>query len=232
MADTEVVYARDATDRYLKANLQSAEQFGIFTTSGESQSDFTDNMKQLHDALWSLRSSPRRNNVQGCPELSDYEAQDIVDHPDPKSGSNAWRVALDEISAHCPVGPEKLDIDSVPLDVLITVRERARSVAAQAELRARNSVGGLNRVVEALSQVSGQRSLIMISTGFISSTLRAELDQIINRALRSEVVINSIDPKGMFVLSSQANAGRDTVPWGTAQRNRLSSDPPRGKHRL
>jgi Ni2+-binding GTPase involved in maturation of urease and hydrogenase len=53
-----VVYARDAADRYLKANLQSAEQVGIFTTSGESQSDFTDNMKQLHDALLSLRSSP------------------------------------------------------------------------------------------------------------------------------------------------------------------------------
>jgi hypothetical protein len=41
---------------------------------------------------------------------------------------------------------------------------------------------------------------------------------------RSEVVISSIDPKGMFVLSSQANAGRDTVLWGTAQRNRLASD--------
>jgi VWFA-related protein len=224
MADTDVVYARDAAERYLKMNLQPAERVAIFTASGEPQSDFTDNLKQLHDVLSNLRSSPRRNNLHGCPDLSDYEAQEIVDHPDPKSGSDAWRVALDEVYAHCPAGPEKLDPDHVPLDVLITVRERARSAAAQAELRARDSLGGLNTVVKALSHVSGQRSLIMISPGFMSSTLRAELDHTINRALRSEVVISAIDPKGMFMLSGQANAGRDTVPWGTAQRNRLSSD--------
>ena len=53
----------------------------------------------------------------------------------------------------------------------------------------------------------------MISPGFISSTLRG-IDHIINRALQLEVVISSIDPKGMFVLSSQSNASRDTVPWG------------------
>jgi hypothetical protein len=64
----------------------------------------------------------------------------------------------------------------------------------------------------------------MLSPGFLSSTLRPEFEAIINQALQSEVVINSVDPKGMFMLSSQANAGRNTVPWDTAQRNRLASD--------
>jgi VWFA-related protein len=68
MADTEVVYARDATDRYLRVNLQSAERVAIFTASGEPQSDFTDNLKKLNDVLFDLRSSLRRNNLQGCPK--------------------------------------------------------------------------------------------------------------------------------------------------------------------
>jgi len=224
MIDAQVVYARDAGEGHIRGNLHPGVHVGIFTATGEPQSDFTDNLQQLHDVLFRVRSSPGRSSLQPCPELSDYEAQEIVDHPNPRSGSDAWRVALDEVNAHCPVGPERVDIDTVPMDVVITVRDRARSIAAQAEFRARSSLAGLQSAVEALSQVSGRRSLIMLSPGFLSSTLRPEFEAIINQALQSEVVINSVDPKGMFMLSSQANAGRNTVPWDTAQRNRLASD--------
>ena len=201
MIDAQVVYARDAGEGHIRGNLHPGVHVGIFTATGEPQSDFTDNLQQLHDVLFRVRSSPGRSSLQPCPELSDYEAQEIVDHPNPRSGSDAWRVALDEVNAHCPVGPERVDIDTVPMDVVITVRDRARSIAAQAEFRARSSLAGLQSAVEALSQVSGRRRLIMLSPGFLSSTLRPEFEAIINQALQSEVVINSIDPKGMHRLN-------------------------------
>jgi VWFA-related protein len=231
MSDTDVIQARNAADHYLTANLQPEERVGIFTASGESLSDFTDNLKQLHEALFKLYSSPRRNSVQGCPELSDSEAVEILQNPDFNSGTDAWRVAFDEINAHCPVAPYKLEPrgnmlsgDSALLDAVTKIRAKAQSVATQAELRARDSLGGLERIVNDLSQTPGQCSAILVSPGFVSSTLRTQLQRIIESALRSDVVISSIDPKGVAVLASQADIARDSVPSGPAQRNRITSD--------
>ncbi len=45
----------------------------------------------------------------------------------------------------------------------------------------------------------GQRVLLLVSPGFISTTLQLEASEIVDRATRANIVINSIDARGLYV---------------------------------
>jgi hypothetical protein len=62
-----------------------------------------------------------------------------------------------------------------------------------------NSFAAIDSAVAVLSRVSGTRVLLMVSPGFLSGMLSAELDATIDRAIRSGVVINALDAKGLWV---------------------------------
>jgi len=55
----------------------------------------------------------------------------------------------------------------------------------------------LDQLVVRVSQMPGQRTIILVSTGFMSGSQQAEVNAIINRALGSEIAISSIDPRGL-----------------------------------
>ncbi len=76
-SDTDMMQARDAADHYLARNLQAGDRVAIFT-SGGMLSDFTADRKQIHDALFKLHTSPQAlSHIRECPNLSDYQAQQI-----------------------------------------------------------------------------------------------------------------------------------------------------------
>jgi hypothetical protein len=50
-----------------------------------------------------------------------------------------------------------------------------------------------------MTSLPGQRSLVIISGGFLTETLRFNLDQIADRALRAGVIINAIDARGLWI---------------------------------
>ena len=83
MTDTAVVQVREAADRYLAANLQPGDRVGLFT-SGNSLVDFTGDPKQIHDGLLKLHASPLVLRPHDCPEISDYQAQQILEFDDEK----------------------------------------------------------------------------------------------------------------------------------------------------
>jgi VWFA-related protein len=95
---TDLIRARDAADHYLSANLQPTDRVGIFT-SGQSLSDFTSDPKQIHDALFKLHASslsPALAKDQDCPDLSDYQAQQIIDYEFDEN-IDAWQIAIDQV---------------------------------------------------------------------------------------------------------------------------------------
>ncbi len=60
----------------------------------------------------------------------------------------------------------------------------------------------LDQLVMRLGQMPGQRSIILVSPGFMSASQQAQVDAIIDRALRSQVVISTLDPRGLVPPSS------------------------------
>lgn len=225
MSDTDVIDARDAADHYLSASLQPGERVALLTSSA-TLSDFTNDPKQIHDALSRLHAHPHSGAHTDCPEISDYQALEISEHDDPNS-SDAWKAALDEAMMRCrmsavedfPVGanpPETIRVEGLSkhptADTVAFVQNMARTILAQAEMRARTSLLALERVANYTAQMPGQRSIILVSPGFLSRTEQYDLDRVIDRALRAQVVISSLDPRGLALLMREADVTSNYTP--------------------
>lgn len=203
-SDSDMIQARDAADRYLASNLQPKDRVAI-STSGKMLTDFTGDPKQIHDALTKLRTSPRAlNRFRECPDLSDYQAEQIEKFEDDQT-IDVWRVALDEM-AHDPTCPQ-----GVP-DPVAVVQMQARNILAQAQIQARSNLQEIERLVNFTAQMPGERIVVLVSPGFLSQSEQVQLDRIIDRALRSQVVISSLDPKGLGLLVREADVSRSYAP--------------------
>jgi VWFA-related protein len=224
MSDSDVIDARDAADHYLATNLQPDERIAMFTSSA-MLSDFTVDLKQVHDALFRLHPHPHGSTHADCPAISDYQAAEISEQDNPNM-SDAWKTALDEAVNRCHM-PKVTDVttpgakqasgdppapsDAAPETVAV-VRNLARSILAQSEMQARTSLQGLEQVVNIVSRAPGQRSIILVSPGFLSQSEQYQLDRIIDRALHSQVVISSLDPRGLALLMREADVTSAYTP--------------------
>ena len=219
MSDAAVIQARDAVDRYLAANLQPNDRVGLFT-SGNSLSDFTGDPKQIHDALLKLHVSPVALRNDDCPDISDYQAQQIVEFDD--ENIDAWQVAIeqalnDQKCSQVPRGPGE------PQRYIAVL---ARRILEQSQLQSRANLQELEKVVNYVSRMPGQRTVVLVSPGFLSRSEQSELDQIIDHALRTQVVISSLDPRGLATLMREGNVSHSYAPQsiGMAAVHRLDSD--------
>ncbi len=181
-------------------------------------SDFTTDPKQIHDALAKLRTSGRSTmRMHDCPDLSDYQALQITEQENP-AYSDAWQKALEEAVTRCHMQdmggggqaseadvPQQGTSSSPPLadsQLANTIRSMARNIVFQADMQARSNLLELERVVDYLSQMPGRRTLILVSPGFLSESEQFSLDRLIDRALRSQVVVSSLDPRGLALMVS------------------------------
>jgi VWFA-related protein len=205
MSDAAVIQARDAADRYLAANLQPGDRVGLFT-SGNSLADFTGDPKQIHDALLKLRVSPVALRPHDCPEISDYQAEQIIEFDDERI--DAWVLAIDQAlndpkCTHVPQGPGE------PQRYIAVM---ARRILEQSQNQARANLQELEKVVTYVARMPGQRIVVLVSPGFLSRSEQFDLDHVMDRALRAQVVINSLDPRGMANIMREGNVFHTYIP--------------------
>ncbi len=215
--DADMIYVRTAADRFLAASLQPKDRVAIFS-SAQMLSDFTADPKQIHDALAKLRTSARSTmRIHDCPDLSDYQALQITEQEN-AAYSDAWQKALEEAVTRCHMQnmggggqaseadvPQQGASSSPPLadsPLATTIRSMARNIVFQSDIQARSNLSALERVVDYLSQMPGQHTLILVSPGFLSEDEQFSLDRLIDHALRSHVVISSLDPRGLALMVS------------------------------
>jgi VWFA-related protein len=193
-----------AAKRFVKDGLGPGGRAAVYAASEGLILDFTADADALTAAIGKLRPHPRisENGMQSCPRMTPYQAYLI----DSSSDYSAFNAALDEM-AHCqytdpnetqvrgasPPGPTGTDANSA------AVRAQASATWEQARRDSLNSFGAIDQAVAVLSRVPGTRVLLMVSTGFLSGMLEAELDATIDRAIHAGVVINALDAKGLWV---------------------------------
>ena len=227
---SDMAYAGDAADKYLTANLQPNQRVAIFA-SGKMLSDFTADPKQIHEALSKLhaRGQSPLENATDCPELSDYQATRILDES--SDYSDVWIAAKDEGIHRCHLP----DPDNPPPNMTKEEAEQmlegriygvAQAVAEQAEFLARSNLQELEKIVEYVSRMPGQRTILFVSPGFMSQSQQYQLDRVMDRALRSQVVISSLDPRGLAVLLREADAtiSRSYLATGSVQASVYRND--------
>ena len=99
----------------------------------------------------------------------------------------------------------------------ITFLNRATTVGGSGwKCSTRSNLRELEQVVKYTSQMPGQRTVISGSPGFLLGDDQFQLERIVDRALRLQVVISSLDPRGLPMVVRQGDASRTYVPVGGA----------------
>jgi VWFA-related protein len=201
----DLVRVRDAAGRHL-ASLQPTDRAAIFSTSGQTTLDFTDDRGKLHETLARLQPRPMtatpRTGAE-CPDISYYMA-DLIEN---KNDTQALAVATQEVMVCQNLPPNQSAIATA------TVRMVARRELNNGDTETRISLGVLKDVVRRVSTMPGQRSVILISPGFFAPTDLLEFKtDVLDRAIRSNVIINALDARGLYTVIPGGDASQATPP--------------------
>jgi VWFA-related protein len=187
----DLVQARQAAEKYLLEGLKDSDRAAIYTTSGQTAVDFTDNLNQLKDGLAQLRPRPVARAVgQECPDLTFYMADQIVNKSDPI----ALTTAAQETYACMNMSPPQTLEDAKPM-----AQAAAYKTLASGEQESRIALGTLKDLVRRMGAMPGTRLILLISPGFLrlSDQLQDESD-VIDRAIKANVTISALDARGLY----------------------------------
>lgn len=183
----DLVAVRDGAEKHI-ANLKATDRVAIFSTSGQTTLDFTDDRTEIRETLLKLRPRPiARNTVQECPDISFYMADLIVN----KNNDMALSAAAVEAMI-CGNLPDMQTARSI-------AQGAAQRVLNSGEQETRVAMYSLKDVVRRMALMPGQRIIVFASPGFIrlNDQLQDET-AIIDQAIRSSVTISTLDARGLY----------------------------------
>jgi VWFA-related protein len=191
----DLVQARTAADHHL-ATLQPTDRAAIFSTSGQTMLDFTDDRGKLHETLLHLLPRPiATTGTSECPEISYYMADLIRNKEDTQAEEAAIQDALRCL--HLPSTTQGLQ--SAEMQV---VGEASRQLSLGNQ-ESRVSLSVFKDVVRRISVMPGQRSMVVVSPGFLTpeTDMLQDYMDVIERAIHSEVMISALDARGLFTVT-------------------------------
>jgi VWFA-related protein len=214
----DLIQARNAADRHLTESLNATTRAAILTTSGQGNQDFTDDRVKLHEALMKLMARPTLGSAGSqCPDLTYYMA-DLIQN---KNDQTALHAAAQEVLATCdppppiPPGAPPAEVQQIMQQAEQMAENVSRSVANSVlsfgERDTRLAFTVLESAIRRLSASPGDRALILVSAGFlITDELRFEETDIMDRAIRANVRISSLNARGLYTIIPGGDASTPT----------------------
>jgi VWFA-related protein len=204
MAD--MVFVRSSTKKLIES-LTATDRMGIYTTSGQVTEEFTSDKEALTKKMLSLAPRPmmgKFNSVSNCPDVTYYMADQALN----KSNPQILPVVATEVL--------QCQFQNNP-----SMASQAASIA-QAALQQELLAGDtdneytyrhLEDVVRRMAGMPGERVMVLVSPGFILAMQYLDEMGIIDRANRSNVVINTVDARGLYapnIMGDIAQQSTDT----------------------
>ena len=209
----DLMQARNATDKYLDSSVQPTDRVAVFTVSGRNQLDFTDDRDKLHKTLRNLQVdtvTAGLSSPSDCPQMEPYEADLIQNHHDQFATDIATQDAL-----ACSVSPNPTQNGGPSAGDVLRAQSLAAGAAARVEqetsTQTENTLRRVREVLERLSALPGQRNLVLISPGFLYTTHETEYSDLIDRAIRQTIFINTLDARGLYVPDIGTDISQPTV---------------------
>jgi VWFA-related protein len=190
MLSEDVVWVRSAATR-LFASLAPTDRVGIYSTSGQLTQEFTQEHDSLQKALLGVVPRPViGNGFHDCPDVSYYQADRIENFHD----SQALAVATED-ALQCAYGGDPQFLPQAQQLAAATSQRVVSSGDSQTEYVYRH----LEQTMRRLSGMPGQRVMVLVSPGFVvTSMLTQESSSLVDQANRSNIVINTIDARGLY----------------------------------
>jgi VWFA-related protein len=196
----DMVRLRLAAIRYVETSVKPSERIALYTVSGQSQVDFTDDREKIVAQLKTLTRRPvgayDPELSHECLKISFYQADLIQNRHD----QNAIAAALEDatqcaINAGAPAtvaqNEATSDMESTSLQVL-----------QAGELSAQYIIRRLDEIVRRVAVMPGQRSLVFMSPGFLTTTQEYDVLRVIDRAAQQNVFINTLDSRGLYTVDA------------------------------
>jgi VWFA-related protein len=197
----DLVRSRDAAWTHVQNGMRAVDRAAVFTTSGRNSIDFTDDKDAIHAALMKLYPAPiALMSSNDCPEVGYYLGDLIHERNDPMALQDATNAAM--ACAH-------LDATQRSVAVSMAQSAAARAVAMGGQ-ETHVTLGVIRDVIRRMAATPGQRVIILASAGFIAPGREQDKADIMDRAIRANITLNTLDARGLWVDPS-LDAGRSTA---------------------
>ncbi len=199
----DLAQTRVAAIKMLSESFEPGTRAAIFTTSGRTVLDFTDDREKLKETLNLIRPSPTAaEGPAQCPDISYYQADQLINQSD----TQALQAGEAEYVA-CNPPPNGTSTAQAMTQAEPIVRAMAMSELSVGNNDTKINLSVLTQVVRRMAVMPGSRSIVMVSPGFhLTTDHRTDETDVIDRAIRANVTINSLDARGVYAI----------VPGGTA----------------
>ena len=198
MEPGDLVQVRKAASRVVAKALKGTDMAAVLSTSGRTNTGFTRDEAKLQEATADLRpvmdySHPRND----CPDIDHYEAYLILYVHDP----DAMQV-VSHGGARCPgIVPDGTDIHDHADEFTAGVAQAAAAwEMPRGEQSTHFTLEVMRQIVRQMGNLPGQRTLILISPGFIALTPAAAdaKSRVIDMAAQANVTISTLDARGLY----------------------------------
>ena len=209
----DIAHLRQAAEHHFAA-LRPTDRAAIFTTSGLGNLDFTDDRAQLHAAL--LRLQPRPVAPQPshpCPYMNYYMADMITNKQMPDV-----ILAVAKNAYHCTTGDDpnsptgSARFAAVSQQYKNMAETTAMGALGVGDQETRLSLGVLKDAIRRLAAAPGQRSIVLLSPGFLTPNLEYEVSDVIEKALQAGVIVGTVDARGLYVPAVGGDASDENSP--------------------
>jgi VWFA-related protein len=213
----DLAQVREALWKHLQESASPSERIAIFTTSRRIFADFTDDLDKLHTALYKINST-YRYRVPTCPQppvpctdVSFYLAYQV-------GRGNTLALSTASTLLGQPMSPLNGGGLKQPDQSTGSAGMYAETVATKdlrmGEQETSLSLDAVRDVARRMMTLGGHRTLVMLSQGmFVPYEQEAELERTIDWALRSGVVVNTLNSAGLVAPMEMGVTGAedDTV---------------------
>jgi VWFA-related protein len=210
----DLMQARQAATKHMEQALRPTDRAAIYTLSGHVTIEFTDDMALLRAAMMKIIAVPQSRYL---PPLSYYVADQVARGGEPNLAvpTPAVVVAIGEAIACL-----NLSGRGVLSMAASTAQSTASQIVSEGRTQTHSALLMLKTMATRMAAMPGDRSIILISPGFyLADDLRSDLTQVIERAARANVIINTLDARGLYTVDAVVDIpgctftqGNDGVP--------------------
>jgi VWFA-related protein len=216
----DLLRMRIAAVRYLETSVKPNERVALFTVSGQSQVDFTDDLAKIESQLKVLIPRPiggfDPNNNPDCLKINYYQADLIENKNDAQAIAAAQADAL--ACAASQDIPSQAQQSLAQSMVSSTVQQVLQSGNSNTEFTVRR----LEEIVRRISAMPGQRSMVFLSSGFLIPTYESQVSDVIDRATRQNIFINTLDARGLYTVDAVGDISQPVPLRASAQTSGMS----------
>jgi VWFA-related protein len=187
MRNEEVLAVRVQTMKVLES-LNRADRVAVQSTSGRITQDFTNDRETLRQTVSKLIPAPMTSGLE-CANISYFQAQQIVQFRD----KDAQQAAIQDLWS-CKYGEADQNYNMAVQDAA----QMSQAIYAQGDVELEQAIRRISETVNGLSEKPGQRAAVFVSPGFASIDILEKLSSVFDRAIKANVVVNTIDARGLF----------------------------------